>query len=167
MAEINKRVRDIADQVKTSTIFSNSSLTANMDDSSHVIIKADNNIYEKNLPDGITLETIKNLEEYNSDFQAGVLLGVGESTLKLMGENSTVMCSTASINSEPGRQISTYIGIHEDPDKDTLDGSNFSFNSHIRPNFNTEINTDGLTQGQVVRRHLRELYTKALCESMK
>lgn len=167
MAEINKRVRDIADQVKTSTIFSNSSLTANMDDSSHVIIEVGNDIYEKNLPDGITLETIKNLKEYNSDFEDGVLLGVGESTLSLVKDSDSVMCTTAFINAGPGKHVSTYIGIHEDPDETRLNGSKFVFQSRVKENMPIERLTGELNQGQIVRRHLTALYTQTLCETVK
>ncbi len=182
MTEINKRVRDIADRVKSTTVFSNDFLSINPEtkelgtkDSSHVVIKIDDvnfkvggDIYEKNLPEGITLETIKNLKEYNSDFEAGVLLGVGESTLKLMKDSSVVMCSTAYISAGPGQGVSTYIGIHEDEDEMRINnGSMFSFQSHVKECMPIERLTGEPTQGQLVRKHLKELYTQTLCETVK
>ncbi len=160
MTEINKRVREIADQVKSSTVFSSDFLGINIDatnDDTHINFKINKAVYENNLPNDITLETIKNLKEYNSDFEAGVVLGIGEATLSIIENNPKITSSTGIVNKEPDSFISTRINTED---------SFFSFESHVRECMPIERLTGELTQKQLVRRHLTKLYINSLCKAI-
>ena len=180
--KINDRVRSIADQIKLAITHSNDLLSVNpetkelgIQDKSHVIFmiedakyKINGDVYKNNLPDGITLETIDKLKRYNSDFEAGALLGVGETTLEFMQQNSEITSSTAYIKSEPHGLVNVFIGINEDVEETRLSNSVFCFKSSTRQTCtrNPE-EAIGDSNFDVVRRQLYELYVQALCEAVK
>lgn len=172
--EISDRVRSIADQVKSSVTYSNEPISNDVEtkefggeDLTSVVFKVDeekSKIYENNLPDGITLETVEKLKNYDLDFEAGVLLGIGESTLELMKKDNDLMHASVKVNAAPDREVSVYIGTHEDMDEARMNSSIFGFYSNVRIKSYKERQSSSIP---TVREHLDDIYTKALCDAVK
>jgi len=165
MTEINQRVKGIAAQIKACAAISNDFLGLAIDtnenntDNSHINFKVDYCIYESNLPKGITLETIKQLKEYNDDFEAGVLLGVGHLTLDAIKDKPEITSSTALIKREPDSFVSARISIDDDNKHHV---KILSFGSHVKEAMPMERVTGEMTQKQIVQKNLLRLYNDAL-----
>lgn len=122
-----------------------------------VNLAGNDNIYKNNLPSGVTLETIKVIEDYNRDFEAGIILGVGTLALDLANQNELIesITTTVTIANSKTMQVDVEITNNENSQ------SNFEIISTLS---NTEDGTQ--EQKEVVREYLTSLYINAMTNNL-
>lgn len=117
-------------------------------------------LYQVNLPEGITLETLKTIDDYNKDFNAGCLLGLGNFTANEINKNKDIFYSACYTPMTDRQTLSTSVFIQSGIyDKEIID---LRFDSNIKENLPPERETGEATQKEHVQMHLRELYLNAL-----
>ena len=62
------------------------------------VVSAAEDLYERNLPEGITTSTVKTLQQYNADFVAGTGLALGEFGLEHFKKHKTAQELSLEVN---------------------------------------------------------------------
>ena len=118
-----------------------------------VNLAGNDNIYKNNLPSGVTLESIKVIEDYNRDFEAGIILGVGRMALQLANQNELIesITTTVTIGNTKTMQVDVEITNNE------TEQSSFEIISNL-----STIENGTQEQKEIVREYLTSLYINAM-----